>query len=92
MTTNARPLRIHNAKAPMPIGIDDFAEVINQQFCLIDKTLFIKEFLSTGDKVTLIPRPRRFGKSLTLSMLQHFLAAEVNRKPTKGLFDGLHHL
>ena len=82
-------------KAMMPSGIDNFAELITHRdskgnrYLFVDKTLFIEEFIDSSDKITLITRPRRFGKSLTLSMLQHFLADQVNGQPTKGLFDGL---
>ena len=79
----------------MPIDIDNFRQLIThrneegQAYLFVDKTLFIREFLNAGDYVTIITRPRRFGKTLTLSMLQHFLASEVNGQKTKGLFDGL---
>ena len=55
----------------------------------VDKSLFIKEFLDSGSKVLLITRPRRWGKTLTLSMLQHFLSKEVEGLPTAGLFENL---
>ena len=86
--------RIRN-RAMMPSGIDNFHDLITRRnkegnsYLFVDKTLFIREFLDAGDKITLITRPRRFGKTLTLSMLEHFLASEVNRQSTKGLFDGL---
>lgn len=79
----------------LPSGVDNFSDLITYQnqdgvpYLFVDKTLFIKEFMSIGDKITLITRPRRFGKSLTLSMLQHFLASKVSGQPTKGLFDDL---
>ena len=81
--------------AVMPNGIDNFYDLVTTRnnrgnpFLFVDKTMFIDKFLEIKDKVTLITRPRRFGKTLTLSMLQHFLAKEVNGKSTKGLFDGL---
>ena len=79
----------------MPYGVSDFHKLITRRdskgnaYLFVDKTLFIREFLDAGDEITLITRPRRFGKTLTLSMLQHFLAAEVDGQSTKGLFDGL---
>jgi len=86
--------RIKN-RAMMPSGIDNFHKLIThrnkegQAYLFVDKSLFIREWLNAGDDITLITRPRRFGKTLTLSMLQHFLASEVDGKSTKGLFDGL---
>jgi len=49
----------------------------------------IEDFLQSGAQFTLLTRPRRFGKTLNLSMLQHFFAAQANRQPTQGLFAGL---
>ncbi len=60
------------AKRKIPIGIDDFKEIILENYHYIDKSLFIQELLDSGAKVTLIPRPRRFGKTLNLSMLKYF--------------------
>ena len=82
-------------KVLLPGGIDNFHKLITHRdsegnACIfVDKTLFIKAFLDSSDDITLITRPRRFGKTLTLSMLQHFLAADVDGNETKGLFDGL---
>jgi hypothetical protein len=74
----------------LPIGYDNFREIINQKLYLIDKSLFIKEILDDREtKVVVITRPRRFGKTLNLSMLQHFLAPEVDGFQTKDLFDNL---
>ncbi len=74
----------------LPIGYDNFREIIDQQLTFVDKSLFIKDFIDdNGTKVALITRPRRFGKTLNLSMLHHFFAAEVHGKPTNGLFKGL---
>ncbi len=78
-----------------PIGVSDFAKLIRYQdpagehYLFIDKTLMIKEFIYAGDEIALITRPRRFGKTLSLSMMQHFFAKEVDGIPTKGLFEGL---
>ncbi len=57
---------------PLPIGVVDFKEIISLNYHYIDKSLFIKELLTQAAKVTLIPRPRRFGKTLNLSMLRYF--------------------
>jgi len=59
-------------KTKLPIGIDDYKVMIQENYIHIDKTLLIKEFWESGSLVTLITRPRRFGKSVALSMLRHF--------------------
>lgn len=72
----------------MPIGIDDFKEIIASGSFFADKSSFIVDILNNHAKVTLITRPRRFGKTLNLSMLRYFFdtqGGEDNRK----LFDGL---
>lgn len=75
---------------PLPIGYDNFRDVIDRKLTFIDKSLLIKEFLDDGGtQVALITRPRRFGKSLNLSMLHHYFAAEIRGKSTKDLFAGL---
>jgi hypothetical protein len=56
----------------MPIGKSDFKNIIEDNYCYVDKTLFIKEIIDKGDTILLIPRPRRFGKTLNLSMLKYF--------------------
>jgi hypothetical protein len=55
-----------------PIGISDYKEIIEGDYYYVDKTLLIKELVEIGGKVTLLPRPRRFGKTLNLSMLKYF--------------------
>lgn len=72
----------------MPIGVDNFEEIVTKGYCFIDKTRFIKEILDGHSKVTLITRPRRFGKTLNLSMLRYFFALE-NREKNRELFVGL---
>ncbi|MCD7736810.1 MAG: ATP-binding protein [Lachnospiraceae bacterium] len=69
----------------MPIGIDDFKEIITQDFYYVDKTGMIKELLDNWGKVNLFTRPRRFGKSINMSMLQRFFEAGTD----ESLFDGL---
>ena len=54
------------------IGVQDFGKMIQNQYFYVDKTAFIKEWWKNGDEVTLITRPRRFGKTLTMSMLEYF--------------------
>ena len=56
----------------IPLGLHDFRNIISQNYYFVDKSLLIKELLDGGIKVTLLPRPRRFGKTLNLSMLQYF--------------------
>ncbi len=74
----------------LPIGYDDFAEIIDNKLGFVDKSLFVKAVLDDiQTKVAVITRPRRFGKTLNLSMLHYFLAPEALGRPTKGLFDHL---
>ena len=71
----------------LPVGEDDFAKV-RQEYYFVDKSPFIREFMDRHGAVMLFARPRRFGKTLTLSMLRYFFDidhAEENRQ----LFDGL---
>jgi hypothetical protein len=56
----------------LPIGLSDFKELVEKKYCFIDKTLLIQKILQDGAKVILLPRPRRFGKTLNLSMLHYF--------------------
>jgi len=55
-----------------PIGISDFREIIENNYYFVDKSLFIKEIIEDDSKVILIPRPRRFGKTLNMTMLKYF--------------------
>ncbi|MBF0299363.1 MAG: AAA family ATPase [Oligoflexia bacterium] len=74
----------------LALGYSDFKKIIDQKFDFVDKSLFIKEFFDdAATEVSVITRPRRFGKTLNLSMLRYFLAAEVGGESTKGLFDNL---
>ena len=73
----------------IPIGVDNFRELVTENYLFCDKTGMLADLLSKGDKVTLITRPRRWRKTLSISMLQHFFAAKVNGIPTTGLFDQL---
>lgn len=69
------------------IGKQNFADMRENKYFLIDKTVFIKEWWDSGDDVTLITRPRRFGKTLNMSMLECFFS---NRYAGRGdLFEGL---
>ena len=69
------------------IGIQNFDEIISENYFYIDKTHFIKDWWESGDSVTLITRPRRFGKTLNISMLEQFFS--VAHADKSGLFEGL---
>ena len=69
------------------IGIQNFGDLIQKNYFYIDKTAFIKEWWDGGDSVTLIARPRRFGKTLNMSMVEQFFSLEYADK--KELFQGL---
>lgn len=69
------------------IGIQDFVKLIENDYFYVDKTHFIKEWWEGGDDVTLITRPRRFGKTLTMSMTERFFSVKYAGKG--GLFEGL---
>ncbi len=72
----------------LPIGMYDFKDVIENNYYYVDKTDVIDEMLSTGAFVSLFPRPRRFGKSLFISMIDNFFNIEY-KDTNKHLFDGL---
>ena len=69
------------------IGIQDFSDLIQKNFFYIDKTPFIREWWDSGDSVTLITRPRRFGKTLTMSMVEQFFSVKYAGR--SDLFEGL---
>lgn len=69
------------------IGIQNFGDLIQKKCFYIDKTHFIKEWWGSEDSVTLINRPRRFGKTLNMSMLEHFFS--VDYADRGDLFEGL---
>lgn len=74
----------------LPIGYDNFGQLIERKLYFVDKSLLIKEIIDdTGTQVVVLTRPRRFGKTLNLSMLHHFLAKEVYGRQTQGMFTGL---
>ena len=73
----------------LPIGLSDFKELIEENYYYFDKTNFIDEVIKDGSKVKLFARPRRFGKTLNMSMLKYFFdvkEAEENRKLFKNLY------
>ena len=55
----------------LPVGVEDFAKIRNEDFYYVDKTGWIKELLDNWAEVNLFTRPRRFGKSLNMNMLSH---------------------
>ncbi len=71
----------------LPIGLSDFKEVREEDYYYVDKSLFIKEVINRSAKVLLLPRPRRFGKTLNLSMLRYFF--EKREDSLAHLFQGL---
>ncbi len=76
-------------KKVLPIGITDFQELIQGNYYFIDKTKLIEDMLTFGAKVTLFTRPRRFGKTLNMSMLRYFWDIQ-NAEENKKLFQGLY--
>ncbi len=78
---------------PLPVGLDNFEKLVTRGYYLVDKTLFIKELLDKKGDVNLFTRPRRFGKTLNMSMLQYFLEDARTQDGTKKdhclLFQGL---
>lgn len=78
---------------PLPIGIEDFKELIENNYYYVDKTGLVKELLNNRSKVSLFTRPRRFGKTLSLSMLKYYFEVVYDQngnKEDKGsLFKGL---
>jgi hypothetical protein len=77
----------------LPIGISDFAEMIKKEYYYADKTLMIRDLLQIKSKVTLFTRPRRFGKTLNMSMLKYYFEddrdRQGNRRDWSYLFKGL---
>ena len=72
---------------PLPVGIDDFEKIVTGDYFYVDKTLFIKELLDMKGEVNLFTRPRRFGKTLNMSMLRYFF--EENPEKVSRIFQGL---
>ena len=59
-------------KIKLPVGIEDFKEIRQEEFYYIDKTKLLEQLLEKWGKVNLFTRPRRFGKTLNMSMLRYF--------------------
>ena len=70
---------------PLPIGVDNFKTLITKEYYFVDKTLFIRDLLNMKGEVNLFTRPRRFGKTLNMSMLRYFF--EMN-EDNRALFEG----
>ena len=70
----------------LPVGIDSFEKIRRNNFYYIDKTKLIEQLVETGGEVTLFTRPRRFGKTLNMSMLKSFFEVGTD----ESLFDGLY--
>jgi len=75
-------------KKAVPVGIEDFERIINEDYYYVDKTLLIEELLINRAPVTLFTRPRRFGKTLNMSMLKYFFDVK-DKEENKKLFENL---
>ena len=74
-----------NRRKQLRIGTSDYRNFIDSNGYFVDKTLFIKEVIDNAHEIMLIPRPRRFGKTLNLSMLRYYF--DVRLKDTAKLFE-----
>ncbi len=77
---------------PLPIGTEDFKRIIEDECYYVDKTLLIKSLIDSKAAVTLFTRPRRFGKTLNMSMLKYFFedtGDETRNAENRAIFDGL---
>ena len=75
-------------KKAVPVGIENFERIINEDYYYVDKTLLIEELLINRAPVTLFTRPRRFGKTLNMSMLKYFFDIK-DKEENKKLFENL---
>ena len=75
-------------KKRLPLGVSDFKTLINDNYYFVDKSMLIDELLDKKSKVTLLLRPRRFGKTLSMSMIDNFFNIE-KKEENKDLFNGL---
>ena len=75
-------------RKPLPIGVSDFKEVVENDYYYIDKTKLIEDILYYRAKVNLFTRPRRFGKTLNMTMMKYFFDVE-NKEKNRKLFDGM---
>jgi len=72
----------------VPVGIEDFERIINEDYYYVDKTMLIEELLINRAPVTLFTRPRRFGKTLNMSMIRYFFDVK-NKEENRKLFENL---
>ncbi len=79
-------------KKPLPIGVENFEDMVKSGYYYVDKTLLIKELLDLKGKVNLFTRPRRFGKTLNLSMLRYFFEDTGNVKRNEQRKELFHNL
>ena len=80
-------MKKNDVSRTVAIGVQDYETLIRNNYFYVDKTSFIKEWWENGDSVTLIARPRRFGKTLNMSMLEAFFSNRYENRPD--LFEGL---
>ena len=76
---------MRDRRKKLPIGIENFETIIKEDYYYVDKTGLIADLIESGGLVTLFTRPRRFGKSLNMSMLSHFFSPNTD----KSIFEGL---
>lgn len=80
-------------RKPLPVGVDIFEKLVTEGYYFVDKTNFIRDLLALKGDVNLFTRPRRFGKTLNMSMLQYFFEDMRDENGAKidntALFDGL---
>src|SRR5699024_388127 len=79
--------RFYMEWTPLPIGVENFEEMITKGYYYVDKTLLIRDLIDLREKLNLFTRPRRFGKTLNLSMLRYFF--EKSEEERSHLFIGL---
>ena len=72
-------------KKRIPVGLENFEQIIKDNYYYIDKTGLISELLRNGGMVNRFTRPRRFGKTLNMSMLEHFFSIEGDKSIVEGL-------
>ena len=78
----------NSKKTKLPIGVSNFKDIIEKNYYYFDKTKFIENILEDGSQVKLFTRPRRFGKTLNMSMLKYFFDVK-NKDENRRLFEGL---
>ena len=71
---------------PLPVGVENFEEIITKDYYYVDKTLLIRDLIDLRGKVNLFTRPHRFGKTLNMSMLRYFF--EKSQEDRSRLFAG----